>query len=98
MKRLHMVGDPDLIGSRHEFEEEGRLNMSKPLYEVGEEVEVKFIGKITQVLKGDKYNYYKIQDVDSGAFGTFQEKQIQELLEPDDFEPEGLEDFLEEDR
>lgn len=92
-----MVGDPSLIGARHEFEEEGRLSM-KPVFEVGEEVEVKFIGKISEVKKTETHTFYKIEDTESGAFGTFQEKQIQELLEPDNFEPEGLEDFQEEDR
>ena len=70
----------------------------KPIYELGEEVEVKFIGKIVGITATEKNVYYKIEDQDSGAFGTVKEMQIQELLEPDDFEPEGLETFLEEDR
>ncbi len=71
---------------------------AKPIYELGEEVEVKFIGKIVGITATEKNVYYKIEDVDSGAFGTVKEMQIQELLEPDDYEPEGLEDFQEEDR
>jgi hypothetical protein len=60
----------------------------KPIYSLGEEIEVKFFGKIVGITATEKNVYYKIEDVDSGAFGTVKEMQIQELLEPDDFEPE----------
>jgi len=84
MKRMNMVGDAHLIGARHEFEEEGRLNMSKPVYKVGEAVEATIIGTITEVVKTEDNVFYRLVDKETGAYGMFKECQIMELITPED--------------